>query len=85
MATPKVITAYDVEQKKISIVQQGTTLHVTRFYVFVDDVGNELDPVSGGRLSVEIEWSDIPASIQSALTTINAWTYNAILEKEGMT
>jgi hypothetical protein len=85
MATPKTIIAYDVSQKKLGIVRQGTTLSISRAYELVDDTGGSLDSVSGGVLREEMEWADIPASIQAALLAIDTWTYNQILVAEGMT
>ena len=84
MATPKSWTAHDVEQGKLTLNQFGSDIHVERRYVFVDDVGAELEDVAGGRLLDVVPWADIPANIQDALTSINNWTYNQILIQEQM-
>jgi hypothetical protein len=85
MATPKTLTAYDAQQHRLVLLQQGTAIHVERAYSLVDDVGDALDPPTGGKLVTDIQWSAVPAGVQAALTTINTWTYNQILSKEGMT
>lgn len=89
MATPKTWTAEDIQQGKLTlhrvineIGQQA--IQVERRYVFVDAADQVLDQVAGGRLLAVMAIVDIPASVVSALQTIDKWTYDQALAQEGM-
>ena len=85
MATPKIWTATDLRQGKLTITRIGTILHVERRYNFEDIGGDVIIDIAAGRVVEDIEWAAIPPAVQAALTVIDAWTYNKALDKEGMT
>ena len=84
MATPKIITADDIEQGKLTIIRRGSNLHIERRYVFVDGQGDAINNLAGGRVVEEIPLANIPANIISALQDIDNWTYGKGLVQEGM-
>ena len=84
MVQQKIVTLADVTQGKLTITRAGTLLVVERRYEFIDGLGAPVPNVAGGRIVEEIEISTIPPDIISALTTIDDWTYNKALVKEGM-
>jgi len=69
---------------KLTILRRGTVLHVERRYQFVDEDETLMDEIAGGRLAQAVEWSTIPANVQDALLTIDAWCYAQILAQEDM-
>jgi hypothetical protein len=84
MPTPKTWTAVDIEADKVQLwVDDSGNLRVERHYVFVDEEGAQV-PVAGGLLSESVPWVDVPEEIRDALTTINTWTLDQILQQEGM-
>ena len=84
MATPKVITAADIEQGRLTLIRSGSTLHLERRYVFLDTSGSIINDLTGKRILEEMAVIDIPSSIASALVAIDNWTYSKALVQEGM-
>jgi hypothetical protein len=90
MATPKMWTADDVLQGKLTIhrVDHPDTgqpaLQVEQRYVFVDGQGAVLSSIAGGRVLATVEIADLPQEVVSALQTIDTWTYQQALAQEGM-
>lgn len=83
MASPKVWTADDVQQRRLYLERQGSDILVQRDYVFVDGQDQQLFE----RLEVfqtTIAVASIPANVISALQDIDAWIYDQILAQEGM-
>jgi hypothetical protein len=85
MATPKTITATDIEQGSLNLRREGSTIFLERRYDFVEAGGNVIDELKGGRLTAEMAIADVPAPVVAALATIDAWTYAQALAQEGMT
>ena len=84
MPTPKTWTATDVKADKVQLwIDSAGNLHIERHYVFVDEQGDPV-PIAGGLLSESIPWTEVPQEIRDALTTINTWTLDQILQQEGM-
>lgn len=84
MATPKTLTANDIEQGKLTIIRNGSIIHVERRYDFVDSSDDAIPEWAGGRIVDDIEFSTLPTNIQDALLTIDNWTYQQALLQEGM-
>ena len=84
MATPKTWTADDVQLGKLTIMRDGSIIGVDRRYEFVDAQNDWIPAIKGRRLRVDVPWSEIPTNVQTALQTIDTWTYNQILLQEGM-
>ncbi len=81
----KTWTATDLRLGKLAINPTGNgSLHIERRYVFLDAGGDVMPEITGGRLVLDVELSDIPAAILSALQTIDTWTKNQALAKEEM-
>jgi hypothetical protein len=57
-------------------------LYLHRRY-YLSEGGQRL-PGPAGKLSVAVDWIDVPQNIKSALVDINAWCYGQILADEGM-
>lgn len=90
MATPKTWTADDIQQGKLTLHRVVNefgqqAIQLERRYVFVDSVGDVLTDIAGGKLLEVVAIADIPASVVSALQTIDDWTYSQSLAQEGMT
>jgi hypothetical protein len=85
MATPKDLTAHDVVLDRLFIKRQGTAIIYERRYWYADIAGAIIEDLPSRRLSGTVEWATIPPDIQTALQTIDTWTYNQILAQEGMT
>jgi hypothetical protein len=84
MATPKSWTAHDLKQGKMTIRVEAGTLYLECRYVFVDDLDEVLTGIAGGRVVAEVAWTSVPTNVQTALQTIDTWTYNQALAQEGM-
>lgn len=84
MATPKIWTANDIEQRRLYLERQDTDILVQRDYVFVDDQAQALPDFSLQVFSTTVAIASIPGSVVTALQTIDSWIYNQILAKEGM-
>jgi hypothetical protein len=84
--------ATDVAQKRLTLsrVLKDTgsglvpAIRVERRYNFIDADDKPLADIAVGRFVVEISISSIPGSILDALQAIDDWTYQKILDKEGM-
>ena len=84
MATPKTLTANDIEQGKLTIIRNSTFIHVERRYSFIDIADQIISEWAGNRIVEDIEFSTLPTAIQDALLVIDNWTYQQALIKEGM-
>lgn len=84
MATPKTLTAEDIEQGKLTIITNGPFLHIERRYSFVDNLAQPIIEWAGGRIVEDVEFSTLPTNIQDALLAIDQWTYQQALMQEGM-
>lgn len=84
MATPKTITAEDVQLGKLTLARNGTNLHYERRYQFLDSSDGVIDILAGGRIVGDIQIASLPANISTALAEIDAWTYAQALAQEGM-
>lgn len=84
MATPKMLTADDIRQGKLTFVRNGSIIHVERRYDFVDISDDIIPEWAGGRIVEDIEYTSLPTNIQDALMVIDNWTYQQALLKEGM-
>ena len=84
MVTPKTLTANDLQQGKLTIIRDGSIIHVERRYNFVDIANFAIPEWAGGRIVEDIEFSTLPTAIQDALSVIDNWTYQQALIKEGM-
>lgn len=84
MATPKTLTANDIQQGKLTIIRNGSNIHVERRYDFVDISDTVIPEWAGGRIVDDVEFSALPIPIQDALITIDNWTYQQALAQEGM-
>lgn len=84
MPTPKNIQITDVEMGVLQITPLiDGVLTINRTYKLL---GNH--PALAGfpdqNLSRSLSWADVPQNIKDALVSIDQWTYNEILEQEGM-
>lgn len=84
MVTPKIWTAIDIQQKRLTLSREGDVLRIERRYYFVDGNGDQLTDITMGRLAEEMSIIDVPQGILTALRSIDNWTYQKALEKEGM-
>ena len=84
MATPKTLTADDIAQGKLTIIHNGSTIHVERRYDFIDISDDVIPEWAGGRIVEDIEFSSLPSAIQDALLVIDNWTYQQALIQEEM-
>lgn len=84
MATSKTLTANDIKQGKLTIIRNGSIIHVERRYDFVDISDIIISEWAGSRIVEDVEFSTLPAAIQDALLTIDNWTYQQALAQEGM-
>lgn len=84
MATPKTLTADDIQQGKLTIIRNGSIIHVERRYDFIDISDDIIPEWAGGRIVDDVEFSTLPANIQDALLVIDSWTYQQALLQEGM-
>lgn len=88
MAT-KTWIAVDVQMGKFTIHRtqdefgHSAVQHESR-YRFLDENGEVLTQIAGGRVLDVIALSDIPADILAALQKIDAWRKNRALEQEEM-
>ncbi len=82
--TDKTWTATDLRLGKLTIHNGEGIVRVERRYKFADGDGDVLEQIAGGRIVLEVDWSDIPTGIQDALRAINTWTKNKALVQEGM-
>lgn len=84
MATPKTITAHDIDMGKILLSIKGGILTAIQGYELVDDQGNSLDRLSKGRVEISKDFSELPEDIRQGLTAINTFMYQRALTQEGM-
>lgn len=90
MAQPKSWTATDLLTGKLTLRKvthpdtDSPAIQYEQRYQFLDDADDVLTEIASGRIVNVIEISSLPASIVSAMQTIDAWTYQQALEKEGM-
>lgn len=80
----KTWTAADLHLGKLTIHPQGTAIHLERRYRFVDEHGDVLNQIAGGRVVEQLEFVTLPENIRTALLDIDAWTKAQALEQEGM-
>lgn len=80
----KTWTAADVILGKLTIIRAGQDLTLERRYKFLNDEGEVLEQIAGGRVRETVSVAELPADILSALQGIDAWTKTKALEQEGM-
>ena len=84
MPTPKTWTAHDITLGKLTITREGTTFQFERRYQFLDEGGEAIEHLVGGRVLKTVPWPDLPADVQSALSKLDVWTRAEALAQEGM-
>lgn len=84
MVTSRTWTAMDIQQKRLTLSREGDVLRIERRYCFVDATGEQLTDIAIGRFVEEVAFADVPQGILTALQSIDTWTYQKALEKEGM-
>ena len=84
----KIWTAHDIGLGKLVLLpvkREGqTAIHLERRYQFIDENGTVLDEITGGRVLMDVLFTDLPQVIQDALAVIDNWTHQQALEQEGM-
>jgi hypothetical protein len=80
----KTWVASDLKMGALKINRYDSTLHIEQRYVFLDEFDEVLVQIAGGRVVADVEWSEIPTSVQDALVAIQTWTKNQALIQEGM-
>lgn len=84
MATAKSWTATDITMNTLRLRMVGTNLYAIHGYQFVDKNGDIIDQLPKRVVEKSLVFSSLPTDIQTALTSINAFMYQAALEQEGM-
>lgn len=80
---PQSWTAEDIEQGDLTIRPEEGRLRVERIYWLVDGEGQPL-PFGRKTVRVSVAIAAIPASVLSALQTINQFTRQKALEHAGL-
>ena len=68
----------------LSIYVQNGVLYHNSPYQFIDDQSVVIPRLSGGRVTNEMPWANVPPNIQDSLLAIDAWRYGLALAQEGM-
>lgn len=77
--------AEDLKLGSLKITSRANNiLHIEQRYSFLDANNEILSQIVGGRVIVDIGWSNIPPLVQAALQSIDTWLKNWALEQEEM-